>query len=294
MSATFIPVIKFYKSPIVVPLPTIVIDDEEDESDFEVVDISNDDEIVQIDSDVESEEESDDEIVQIKSDDDSEDDINYESFHKIRNIKNVEVLVRRLNFVQNSQFLVKSIFRREPLVRIKNLRLSIKQQNGKYPSNILEEPLELLSNGENVIFHEDSEIPFITDVRSYNKSQVTRLETSLTFLKPSQSEENYGLGCRSEMEKDDVDCPRKVIPFWAQNENLTELLLDQQFLDCDRIFGPCESPDLKSIFSGSKRIYFETPQPVEKTKKRRVKFEESDKENNPIKKSRNLLPAFCA
>ena len=306
MSATFIPVIKFYRSPRVLPVPVTIAsscasdENSEDNRNQEIVDINSDDDSPEEDSDDENVDISsdvDDELNDISRDEDSEEGINddNETRSSIIRFRNVEILVRRLDFVKTSRFLVKTIFRKKPTVRIKNLRLFVStKEAGNCVNTILEVPLELTSDGENVIFFEDSEIPFISDIFPARKSQVSRLDNCLTFLKPSQSEENYGLGSKSEMEKDDVDCPRKAIPFWAQNENLTELLHNQQDIDCDRIFDPCESPDLKTIFSGSKRIFLETPQPIEKTKKRKVNFEDCDTENNPVKKSRNLLHAFCS
>jgi len=76
---------------------------------------------------------------------------------------------------------------------------------------------------------------------------------------PSQDEENYGLDdLNSEEDTDDEDCPRKVVPKWAEGSQLRTALLKQCYMgpDLDMIFANVEMPDLSSMFAQQRKRFF--------------------------------------
>merc|ERR1719318_2056041 len=76
---------------------------------------------------------------------------------------------------------------------------------------------------------------------------------------PSQDEENYGLDdLNSEEDTDDEDCPRKVVPKWAEGSQLRTALLKQCYMgpDLDSIFANVEMPDLSMMFAQQRKRFF--------------------------------------
>ena len=80
------------------------------------------------------------------------------------------------------------------------------------------------------------------------KKPIRRLNLAVRYLKPSQSEDNYGLGGKTEIDRDDVDRPIKQIPVWAEKRNYLKKMSSQAAVDSDMIFGVCEPPDMREIF----------------------------------------------
>ena len=94
------------------------------------------------------------------------------------------------------------------------------------------------------------------------RGQVSRIPHSLRYVKPSHTADNYGLGNKQDMEFDDEDCPRKVIPRWAQGEMLEQSLAQQEEVDISNlIFSVCDPPNLDMMFpqAASKRDIWRTP-----------------------------------
>jgi len=76
---------------------------------------------------------------------------------------------------------------------------------------------------------------------------------------PSQDEENYGLDdLNSDEDTDDEDCPRKVVPKWAEGSQLRTALLKQCYMgpDLDMIFANVEMPDLSTMFAQQRKRFF--------------------------------------
>ena len=218
----------------------------------------------------------------------------------IRNLKKANVKVRRLVFIQNSRFLVRRIFRKKPYIRVQRLRISTTESESKSRSKNI--------TGK-VTYFEDEQISFLKDLPIKNV-KIIRLNSSLTYVKPSQSEENYGLGGKLDMEKDDVDNPRKAIPLWAQDKSLKKALKSQITIDTDMIFSSCDSldSDLTSMFPGSgSRILcsYTSPSPAHKMKSKKPKplppapaaarasIVSNASNAKSSKVSRNLMSALC-
>ena len=213
----------------------------------------------------------------------------------IRNLKKANVKVRRLVFIQNSQFLVRRIFRKKPYIRVQRLRITTTESDSKSFSK---------TNTGKVTYLDDEQISFLKDL-PINNFKIIRLSSSLTYVKPSQSEENYGLGGKLDMEKDDVDNPRKAIPLWAQDKSLKKALKAQMTIDTDMIFSSCDSldSDLRSMFPGSgSRILcsYTSPSPAHKMKSKKPKPAPPAPAGASIasnakssKVSRNLMNALC-
>merc|ERR1711936_1108018 len=94
------------------------------------------------------------------------------------------------------------------------------------------------------------------------KGKVSRIPHSLRYIKPSHTDDNYGLGNQQDIEFDDEDCPRKVIPRWAQGEMLEQALIEQDEVDISNvIFSVCEPPNLDKMFpqAAAKRDIWRTP-----------------------------------
>ena len=93
----------------------------------------------------------------------------------------------------------------------------------------------------------------IRDVRELHsvRKPVRRLERALRYLKPSKTADNYGLGGKAEIDRDDVDQPLKQIPLWAEERNYLEQMSSQADVEADRIFAVPEPPNMKEIFPTS-------------------------------------------
>ena len=91
--------------------------------------------------------------------------------------------------------------------------------------------------------------------------QVSRIQNSIRYFKPSQTGENYDLGNEKEMEFDEADCPRKAVPRWAMGDMLKHALTEQEEIDTDCIFSVCDPPNLDIMFpqSAAKRDIWRTP-----------------------------------
>merc|ERR1719195_1507069 len=105
----------------------------------------------------------------------------------IRNLKKANVKVRRLVFIQNSRFLVRRIFRKKPYIRVQRLRISTTESKESKSKSLSKN-----ITGK-VTYFEDEQMSFLKDLPIKNV-KIIRLNRSLTYVKPSQSEENYGLG----------------------------------------------------------------------------------------------------
>jgi len=140
------------------------------------------------------------------------------------------------------------------------------------------------------IFDADSSsIRDILKTQSVRKP-IRRLTLAVRYLKPSKTEDNYGLGGKKEIDRDDVDRPIKQIPVWAEQRNYLEQMSSQADVDPDMIFAVCEPPDMKEMFPNSSNSgpSWDTPPPKKKLKKR-------EKNGNSLEYfSRNLLTTFCS
>eukprot|EP00092_Neocalanus_flemingeri_P016899 GFUD01018278.1.p1 GENE.GFUD01018278.1~~GFUD01018278.1.p1 ORF type:complete len:922 (-),score=266.55 GFUD01018278.1:110-2758(-) len=76
---------------------------------------------------------------------------------------------------------------------------------------------------------------------------------------PSKDEDNYGLDdLNSGEDTDDEDCPRKVVPKWAEGTQLRTALLKQCYMgpDLDLIFANVEMPDLGTMFEQQRKRFY--------------------------------------
>eukprot|EP00092_Neocalanus_flemingeri_P041094 GFUD01044752.1.p1 GENE.GFUD01044752.1~~GFUD01044752.1.p1 ORF type:complete len:921 (+),score=222.50 GFUD01044752.1:133-2895(+) len=76
---------------------------------------------------------------------------------------------------------------------------------------------------------------------------------------PSKDEDNYGLDdFNSGEDTDDEDCPRKVVPKWAEGTQLRTALLKQCYMgpDLDLIFANVEMPDLGTMFEQQRKRFY--------------------------------------
>merc|ERR1719318_1496886 len=85
----------------------------------------------------------------------------------------------------------------------------------------------------------------------------------LTWPNPDRAliskQTNNGLDdLNSEEDTDDEDCPRKVVPKWAEGSQLRTALLKQCYMgpDLDSIFANVEMPDLSSMFAQQRKRFF--------------------------------------
>merc|ERR1712098_647072 len=95
---------------------------------------------------------------------------------------------------------------------------------------------------------QDSDCAVIKDIKRVSSSVVHRVSKIITYIRASKSVTNYGLGSRKEIENDDEDCPKKEIPSWALDENLSESMESQSFVRYEDIFSPCDTPNLREMF----------------------------------------------
>lgn len=163
----------------------------------------------------------------------------------LRKLLSCKVVVRNLKFVHNSRFLIRTIFHKKPLVKIKRISLPIKAARSinasKDNSRSCETVSDLVAHEPtvNVTFINDGDIEKITDHPVPHSADIERLKMSpLSYLKPSQSQDNYGLGGFQEMMKDDADQPRRVIPDWALEERVRRQMMTQMRTDANKIFAP--------------------------------------------------------
>ena len=161
----------------------------------------------------------------------------------LRRLLSVKVELRKLKFVQNSRFLVRAIFHKKAIVKIKRLIVSSKVARSNKSEETIsscvtvtgEEELSILR----VTFTDDQDIASICDKRAHPSTAVDPIRMSpLSYLKPSQSEDNYGLGSFSEIMKDDADRPLRAIPEWALEDRVRVQMLNQISIDTNRIFAP--------------------------------------------------------
>ena len=93
----------------------------------------------------------------------------------IRNLKKANVKVRRLVFIQNSQFLVRRIFRKKPYIRVQRLRITTTESDSKSFSK---------TNTGKVTYLDDEQISFLKDL-PINNFKIIRL-SSATYGTRSQ------------------------------------------------------------------------------------------------------------
>ena len=111
---------------------------------------------------------------------------------------------------------------------------------------------QIVKSCEKISVHtvSDADSRSIRDVGQHHSltRPVRRLDSALRYLKPSKTEDNYGLGGKAEIDRDDVDRPLKQIPLWAEQRNYLEQMSSQAEVDAAMIFAVCEPPDMKEIF----------------------------------------------
>ena len=166
----------------------------------------------------------------------------------LKKLLSCKVAVRNLIFVRNSRFLIRKIFQKKPLVKIKRISLPIKAARSinasKDNSRSCETVSDPVADGDeqslpiiNVTFINDEAIEKITDHQVPLSADIERLKMSpLSYLKPSESQDNYGLGGYQEMMKDDADQPRRVIPDWALEDRVKRQMMTQMRTDSNKIF----------------------------------------------------------
>ena len=123
------------------------------------------------------------------------------------------------------------------------------QSNHSKPADLV----QILS--VSVVCDTKQNITFIRDSQGLKsgKRPIIRIDKSLRYLKPSKTVDDYGLGGRTEIDRDDVDNPIKQIPLWAQEKNYLQQMSSQSEVDPEEIFASCGVPDLEVIFSSSSR-----------------------------------------
>ena len=189
----------------------------------------------------------------------------------IRKLLSVKVVVRKLKFVENSRFLVRTIFHKRPVVKIKRIleaskvtRSNISQVTSRSCETTFSESVCLLANKSKVKvnFIDDQNIVKIVDMSALLSSVIYRLSMCpLSYLKPSYSEDDYGLGTYRDIIQDDADRPRKVIPEWALEDRVKMQMVKQARTDTDKIFAPRDLnvSDLSSMFPDRPRAMWENP-----------------------------------
>ena len=216
----------------------------------------------------------------------------------IRKLKSAKVVLEKLKFVKNSRFLVRKIFHKKPLVKIKRLNLvcnvvkSDVSENAKPPEvkgNTTSTVDGLLSNELSrskvivtVVFPDDGNVDWVQDQEIPASSAFPRLSVPpISYLRPSQSEDNYGLGTQEEIMRDNEERPLKVVPKWAEEDRVQDQMRRQARIDADKIFAlrVCNVSELDLMFPNNKNIPLETPSPCfkvpKKTKKVRGKENKS-------------------
>jgi len=106
----------------------------------------------------------------------------------------------------------------------------------------------------------DTEITLIRESnRKKSSKRIVRIDKATRYLKPSKTENDYGLGGKAEIDRDDVDNPIKQIPEWAEEKNYLLQMSSQAEVDPGEIFAPCGPPVLEEMFSSSRRLPWDTP-----------------------------------
>ena len=140
----------------------------------------------------------------------------------------------------------------------------------------------------------DADSRSIKDVRELHsvRKPVRRLERALRYLKPSKTADNYGLGGKAEIDRDDVDRPIKQIPVWAEQRNYLKQMSAQADVDTDLIFAVCEPPNMREMFPNSSNIGTSLATPLQTKKSKKI---HAEKNGNTLEYfSRNLLNSFCS
>ena len=144
-----------------------------------------------------------------------------------------------------------------------------------------------------VVTVSDADTRSVRDVGEHLvRKPVRRINSALRYLKPSKTADNYGLGGKTEIDRDDVDRPIKQIPVWAEQRNYLEQMSSQADVDTEMIFAVCEPPNMREMFpkSSNTGISLETPPPAKKSKKIHP-----EKNGNSLDYfSRNLFTSFCS
>ena len=172
----------------------------------------------------------------------------------LRKLLSAKVVVRKAKFVHNSRLMVRTIFRKKLLVEIKRISVqpgkaarSNASEDNSRSCETISHPVPVINvtfiNDEDIVKISDQQVPVPTAVYPHRMSP-------LSYLKPSQSEDNYGLGGFLEMMRDDADQPRKVIPGWAKENRVKVQMMKQIKADADKIFAPrvLNVADLCSMF----------------------------------------------
>jgi len=186
-----------------------------------------------------------------------------------RKLLSAKVTVRKLKFVENSRFLVRTIFQKKPVVKIKRILVTRKVFRSNITSSSVEkfsESLRLLANDVElkvkVSFIDDESLAKIVDkMPALLPSVVFPSIAPLSYLKPSLSEDDYGLGSYRDIIEDDADKPRKVIPNWALEDRVKIQMRKQAGTDTNKIFAPrvLNVSDLTRMFPNRPRAIWENP-----------------------------------
>ena len=125
-----------------------------------------------------------------------------------------------------------------------------------------------------IVFPDNGQIDWVRD-QVPASSTVHRISMPpLSYLKPSQSEDNYGLGTQEEIMRDNEERPLKVVPKWAEEDRVQDQMRRQARIDADKIFAlrDCNGSDLSLMFPNNQNIPLETPSPFFKVPKKPKKF----------------------
>ena len=186
----------------------------------------------------------------------------------LRKMLSAQVVVRKLKFSHNSRLLVRTIFRKKLLVKIKRISVSSKAARSNASDRscaTVSHPVagDVLSfSVVNVTFTNDEDIVKISDQQVPLPAAVDPHRMSpLSYLKPSQSEDNYGLGGFLEMIRDDAERPRRVIPGWALENRVNVQMMKQMKADTNKIFAPrvLSVADLCSMFPNKSQDIWNKP-----------------------------------
>lgn len=193
--------------------------------------------------------------------------------HDMRDVKfkrkllSAKVVVRKLKFVENSRFLVRTIFHKKPVVNIKRILVNRKVFRSNITSSsckTFSESVRLLANDVELkvsFLDDESLVKIIDKMPALLPSVVIPSMTPLSYLKPSQSEDDYGLGSYRDIIEDDADKPRKVIPNWALEDRVNMQMRKQAGTDTNKIFAPrvLNVSDLTRMFPNRPRAIWENP-----------------------------------
>jgi len=184
-----------------------------------------------------------------------------------RKLLSAKVTVRKLKFVENSRFLVRTIFHKKPVVKLKRIlvaRSNISPETSSSCEKFSESVRPLANESKvKVSFTDDESLVKIVDkMPALLLTVVDNIRMSpLSYLKPSLSEDDYGLGSYRDIMEDDADRPRKVIPNWALEDRVNMQMRKQAGTDTNMIFAPrvLNVSDLSSMFPSRPRAIWENP-----------------------------------